>query len=551
MSDAGSSAPEEYAIDSGGRWLTGRRLLVCVLGVLVMLVVGVISAAALVGSGPNGVASMKPSLMKTVATGAPAELTASAAATPTEMRFACALKSTGLMRYVANLNRCKDSERKVTFKPGPVRVCVKADGSVRRGASFSDCPRSATRLTLPPTSGTTYFCADDETGLLRKVGNPSRCTREEFAVFVSPNDAAPSVSSTLPVNGANNIAVDKNITIDFREPVNATDNSVTLECLTGTNEGFSVSGSGTNSITLDPTADLPEGTICTVTVIADQINDVDSFDPPDNMAADYAFSFTTNSAPAVTTTTPADNVDSSANITVNFNEAVDIGISSFTLECPTGNPQTFGVSGSGTSAITLDPDSELPGTTSCTVTAVAANVSDTGDPPDHPNQNASFSFTTKDAALSVASTAPADGAIDVARDTKIDIAFSEAVSATSSAFALECPSATPPKAFTPSGSLGTTITLDPDANLSAGEVCTVTIDKDEISDVDSVDPPDNMAADHTFSFTIKANREPTDVSIDKSNLDENQPPGTTVGTLSTTDTGRRRHLHLQPGCGRR
>ena len=71
MSYAGSSAPEEHVVGNWRRWLTGRRLLVCVLGVLVMLVVGVISAAALVGSGPNGVASMKPSLMKTVATGAP------------------------------------------------------------------------------------------------------------------------------------------------------------------------------------------------------------------------------------------------------------------------------------------------------------------------------------------------------------------------------------------------------------------------------------------------------------------------------------------------
>src|SRR5205823_11402091 len=162
----------------------------------------------------------------------------------------------------------------------------------------------------------------------------------------------------------------------------------------------------------------------------------DTVDPPDNMAADYNFSFTTDSAPAVTTTTPADgatDVDPATDITVNFNEAVDVTTSSFTIDC--GGAQTFQVSGSGSSSITLNPDSDLPGATNCTVTAVAANISDTdtGDPPDHPASNTSFSFTTQDAAPSVSSTTPADGATDVARDTTIEINFSESVSATNTA----------------------------------------------------------------------------------------------------------------------
>ena len=35
---------------------------------------------------------------------------AGATAAPVEMNFACALKSNGLMRYVTNLNQCKNSE---------------------------------------------------------------------------------------------------------------------------------------------------------------------------------------------------------------------------------------------------------------------------------------------------------------------------------------------------------------------------------------------------------------------------------------------------------
>ena len=67
-----------------------------------------------------------------------------------------------------------------------------------------------------------------------------------------------------------------------------------------------MSGSGTSAVALDPTTSLPEGTICTVTVIAAEISGTDVIDPPDNMAANYVFSFTADAAPAVTTTTPTD-----------------------------------------------------------------------------------------------------------------------------------------------------------------------------------------------------------------------------------------------------
>ena len=229
------------------------------------------------------------------------------------------------------------------------------------------------------------------------TGDPPDHPAANFSFSFATADAAPSVTTTSPADAADHVAVNTNIVVNFSEPVTATTSSFTLECPAGTPESFSVSGSPGSSITLDPTSNLPEGTVCSVKVIATQISDVDTVDPPDNMAADYNFSFTTDSAPAVTTTTPAGNatdVDPTTNITVNFNENVDVTTSSFTILCD-GNPQTFGLSGSGTSSITLDPDSDLPSTASCTVTAVAANISDsdTGDPPDHPAANTSFSFT--------------------------------------------------------------------------------------------------------------------------------------------------------------
>ena len=48
----------------------------------------------------------------------------------------------------------------------------------------------------------------------------------------------------------------------------------------------------------------------------------------------------------------------------------------------------------------------------------------------------------------------------------------------------------------------TTFTLDPTSDFTAGERCTVTVFAAQVTDVDVVDPPDNMAADFSFSFLI-------------------------------------------------
>jgi large repetitive protein len=370
-------------------------------------------------------------------------------------------------------------------------------------------------------------------------GDPPDNLAANYVFSFTTVDAAPTVSSTSPADGAEHVAVNTNIVVNFSEPATATTSSFTLECPTLTTKTFAVSGSGTSSITIDPTADLPEGTICAVKVIANQISDADAVDPPDHMVADYNFSFTTDAAPAVTTTTPADgasNVDPSANITVNFNEAVNVTTSSFDILCGEFTHFSFAPTGSGTSSITLDPTSDLPSTASCTVTAVAANISDvdSGDPPDHPASNFVFSFTTQDAAPSVTSTSPANSATGVSSGANIVINFNESVAATGSSFTLECPSGSA-QAFTVSGSPSSTITLDPTANLPLAETCTVTVIANQISDTDAIDPPDHMVANYVFSFTTAADQAPTDIGLSNSSVNENEPSGTTVGTLSTTD----------------
>src|SRR5689334_1110926 len=77
----------------------------------------------------------------------------SATQTPVEMKFACALKSNGLMRYVSNLNQCKSTDIKVDIHAGPtISLCINPDGSVR-DIPPRQCKKPGVVLTIPPATG--------------------------------------------------------------------------------------------------------------------------------------------------------------------------------------------------------------------------------------------------------------------------------------------------------------------------------------------------------------------------------------------------------------
>jgi methionine-rich copper-binding protein CopC len=382
-------------------------------------------------------------------------------------------------------------------------VCTTTHGSVTLNANGS--------FTYTPTAGyegPDSFIYTATNGL----------TPDDTATVTINVDAPPSVTSTTPVNGAVNQTTTPTITINFSESVSATATAFKIECPTGTPQTFTQSASPAASFTLTPTTALPAGTTCTVTVVANQITDTDTNDPPDNMVADFTFSFTTDAAPTVTSTTPvngAPSVATNTTITVNFSESVAATTSSFTLECPVGTPKTFTLSASPASTFTLTPTAALPAGTTCTVTVIANQIHDTDafDPPDTMAANFVFSFTT-DAAPSVLTTSPTNGATGVTTDATITVNFSESVAATTSSFTLECPVGTP-KAFTLSASPASSFTLTPTGGLPGGVTCTVTVIANQIHDSDSVDPPDTMVANFVFSFTTDA--APTVLTVSPTN----------------------------------
>jgi len=104
-------------------------------------------------------------------------------------------------------------------------------------------------------------------------------------------DSAPEISSTFPSNGATDFPINENLTVNFSEAVNVTSSWFTLVCSMSGNVSTTFSG-GPTSFTLNPDVSLVDGETCTLTVIADQVSDVDTDDPPDNMAMNFTVGFT-------------------------------------------------------------------------------------------------------------------------------------------------------------------------------------------------------------------------------------------------------------------
>ena len=370
---------------------------------------------------------------------------------------------------------------------------------------------------LSIANGSTYYLRWTLTGT-GGSSNGQGLAIDNFSITATVVDAAPTVQSTSPTNNATNVGTGSNITITFDESVSfdtvTPTNSFSLECPNATPIAFTIpTASPASAVTLDPTSSLPENTVCTVVSKASGIADIDGTATP--LAMDHTFSFTTDAAPSVTATTPADGatgVAANGNITVTFSEAVNFTGASFSLECPDNTALPFTASGSGTSVATLDPDADLPAGTTCVVSVLVAGITDVdnGDAPDNMAADVDFDFTVAavDPVPAVTTTLPADGATNIAIDSNIVVTFSETVNFTSAPATLECPVGTPIAYTIPTASPAGSFTIDPTASLPYNTTCTVTVLANQITDNDAVQ--DNMAANHVFSFTTVS---PPDLTI--------------------------------------
>jgi uncharacterized protein YdeI (BOF family) len=321
--------------------------------------------------------------------------------------------------------------------------------------------------------------------------------------FSTIADLAPTVSGTVPIDSAIGVAVDSTLTVNFSEPVTATGTWGTLTC---DSSPVAVTLGGSGSVyTIDPDADLPNAVSCTATVVAAQISDLD--DTPDPLDADYSWSFTTASldlAPTVVSTVPdtdAPNVAIDSTVTITFSEAVTLTTGFAALSCGTSGTHPYSLNESADPVIVLTPDSTFARGETCTVTITASMVNDEDGTPTPMDADYSWSFTVlpPDAAPSVSAVTPLNGATGVAYDSNLTITFSEPVDVADGWYAISCATSGTHTALVTDGP--TSFTLNPDTDFVSFEVCTVTLESTLITDQDIDEPPDNMAADFSWSFT--------------------------------------------------
>jgi len=101
--------------------------------------------------------------------------------------------------------------------------------------------------------------------------------------------------------------------------------------------------------------------------------------------------------PTVTETNPADgmtNVPVGSNVSVTFSESVDAAAGAISLECPAGTPVAGNDAANDVTSVTIDPASDLPANTTCSIVIDANDVTDNDGTPDSLTGATTFSFTT-------------------------------------------------------------------------------------------------------------------------------------------------------------
>jgi endonuclease I/methionine-rich copper-binding protein CopC len=204
--------------------------------------------------------------------------------------------------------------------------------------------------------------------------------------------------------------------------------------------------------------------------------------------------------------TPANNatgVAPTANVAVNFNEAVTLDPSWYTLSCSLTGAHTAAQSGSG-SAYTLNPDVDFAYDDVCTLTVLAAAVTDLDGTPDHPAANYVAQFTVASAPVdnppAVQTTTPANNATNVALTGNLAITFNEPVTVDAGWYALSCATSGAHTAVQ-SGS-GASYTLNPDVDFTSLETCDLTLFADHIHDQDGT--IQQMVSNFLLHFTAGA-----------------------------------------------
>ncbi|MDZ4244835.1 MAG: Ig-like domain-containing protein, partial [Candidatus Gracilibacteria bacterium] len=262
------------------------------------------------------------------------------------------------------------------------------------------------------------------------------------------DETDPTVSTLSPTDNATGVATNSNLVITFSEAVDVETGNITIKKTSDNSTveaidvtGGLVTGTGTDTITINPTSDLDEQieyyVLIDATAFADAASNFYA-----GIASTTAWSFTTadETDPTVSTLSPTDNataVATNSDLVITFSEAMYAGTGNINLYKATGDVdvlvQAFDVEteidGIGTNTITINPTSDLDSETDYYVLIEADAFDDeSGNSFAGIADTTTWNFTSADIdnpAVSILS--PADDAPAVAVDSNFIITFSEAM----------------------------------------------------------------------------------------------------------------------------
>ena len=354
---------------------------------------------------------------------------------------------------------------------------------------------------------------------------------------------APTVTAVTPLDGATGVAINSPmITATFSEPVRAIGggSSFTLTCAAPC-----IAPAGT--VTLDAAAriatfNLAAGAGLTPrTQYTATVAGATSVATGLSMAAPYVWRFTTGVAPditrprvvatqpATTTPGPTPGVPNNTAVTATFSEDMapaTLSATSFTVTCALPCVSPNGVvsysTGSRTAIFTPAAPLALATTYTARITVAARDIAGNALAGNQaPLPGASdyvWTFTTGAAVIppaniSILSTSPASGAINVCPDASISAVFTvpsgtrmDPLSITSTTFTVVGPGVTPvsASAITLDAATGRIATFKPNAPLTLGVQYTATLKGGATGVKDLALPGNTLLVDYTWRFTVAA-----------------------------------------------
>ncbi len=318
---------------------------------------------------------------------------------------------------------------------------------------------------------------------------------------------APTLSSSVPANGATGVSIDANIVLSYSEAVKVATGNITLTPTGGTaltiavtDAQVSVSGA---VVTINPSADLIPDTQYTLLIPAAAIQDL-----ADNPAAMTPLTFTTTATadgapPQISSTVPANGatgVSIDANIVLNYSKAVKVATGNITLTPMGGTALTIAVTDAQVSVsgavLTINPSADLMPGTRYTLSIPAAAIQDLAD---NPAAMTPLTFTTAPDTTppTLESSIPAPSAANFPINSAIVLNYSEAVEVGTGSITLTPMGGT---ALTITVTVsGAVVTINPSANLMINTQHTLAIPAAAIQDL-----ADNPAAMTSLTFTTIA-----------------------------------------------